>query len=342
LTGLVSGKNNITMKRITFLLPLLMLLLSSAAQEKIIFDTDFGGDADDLGALAMLHGFVDNGECELLAVMLWTNEKYAVPAVDAVNRFYGHPDTPIGVRAGGTHVNENAHTKVLADNFPYEQSYSDVPPATKLYRKILAENEDSSIVLVTVGPLLNIKLLLESGPCEFSPLTGKELLHQKVKQMVVMGGQYPKGDWEWNFNGDMPGVTKYVFDHIELPVVFSGYELGLKIKTGSVFNQIPSDHPLYVGYHHFSKHAPWMKDNYKGKILDNASYDQTAVLYAVKGGLDKWWVKIEKGYNKIGHEGENEWIEAGKGKVDHSYLKLTAKPEKMAEIIESLMLFDLK
>ena len=36
-----------------------MLFLSSIlhAQTKIIFDTDFGGDADDLGAIAMLHEF---------------------------------------------------------------------------------------------------------------------------------------------------------------------------------------------------------------------------------------------------------------------------------------------
>ncbi|MCF8362587.1 MAG: nucleoside hydrolase [Prolixibacteraceae bacterium] len=330
------------MKRIAILLPLLLVLLNSAAQEKIIFDTDFGGDADDLGALAMLHGFVDSGECDLLAVMLWTNEKYAVPAVDAVNRYYGHPDIPIGVRAGGTHINKNAHTKVLADNFHYEQTYSDVPSTTKLYRKILAESDDSSIVLVTVGPLLNIQLLLKSEPCEYSSLTGKELLHQKVKEMVVMGGQYPKGDWEWNFNGDMPGVTKYVFDHIELPVVFSGYELGLKIKTGSVFNQIPNDHPLYVGYHHFSKHAPWMKENYDGKILDNASYDQTAVLYAVKGGVGEWWTKVEEGCNKIGEEGDNKWVHVGCENKRHAYLKLKEEPEKIAETIEALMMYDLK
>lgn len=330
------------MKKTLFFLLSLMILFRAPAQEKIIFDTDFGGDADDLGALAMLHGMIDSDECDLLGIMLWTNEKYAVPAVDAVNRFYGHPDIPIGVRAGGTHINEDAHTKILADSLSYNLTYSDVPSTTKLYRKILAENEDTSIVLVTVGPLLNIKLLLESGPCEYSSLTGKELLHQKVKEMVVMGGQYPSGEWEWNFNGDMPGVTKYVFDRIHLPVVFSGYEVGLKIKTGKVFNNIPKDHPLYLGYHHFSKHAPWMKDNYKGKILDNASYDQTTVLYAVKGGLGKWWIKMDNGYNEVCNEGENKWIESKREKTRHSYLKLIEEPEKMAEIIESLMMYGLK
>ncbi len=328
------------MKKLLILLLSLMLLINVAAQVKIIFDTDFGGDADDLGALAMLHGFVNNSECDLLAVMLWTNEKYAVPAVDAINRYYGNPNVPIGVRAGGTYVSETTHNKILADNFPHKLKYEDVLSTTELYRKVLAENDDNSVVLVTVGPLLNIKLLLESGPCDYSPLTGKELLHQKVKEMVVMGGQFPSGDWEWNFNGGMPGVTKFVFEQIDLPVVFSGYEIGVKIKTGDVFNEINKNHPLYIGYYHFSEHASWMSDYFvEGRITANSTYDQTAVLYAVRGGLGEWWEKVEGGYNKSDNDGGNVWVEGVK--TNHSYLKLIAEPGDMADLIDSLMLHDL-
>jgi hypothetical protein len=52
-------------------------------QVKIIFDTDHGGDADDLGALVMLHNLHNRGECELLAVMSWSTEQYVIPAMDA-------------------------------------------------------------------------------------------------------------------------------------------------------------------------------------------------------------------------------------------------------------------
>ncbi|MDA3815816.1 MAG: nucleoside hydrolase [Prolixibacteraceae bacterium] len=330
-------KNKLVLLAITIL-----LYISSTAQVKIIFDTDFGGDADDLGALAMLHGFVENGDCNLLGIMIWNTEKYVVPAVDAVNRFYKHPNIPIGIRSGQPSRTDFNHTKIIADNLPNQLSYNDVPEVVSLYRKILSENDDSSIVLVTVGPLSNIKDLIQSEGDDYSPLTGKALLHQKVKEMVVMGGQYPEGENEWNFNGNMPGVSSFVFDQIELPVVFSGYELGLKIKTGSVFNQIPKNHPLYLGFHYFSEHAPWMKENYDGKILDNASYDQTAVLYAVKGGLGKWWRKVNYGYNDVGNNGDNKWVDEEHENKKHAYLKLTEDPEKMSEIIESLMMFDLK
>ena len=66
--------------RFALVLPVLILLIAYPAfgQVKIIFDTDFGGDADDLGALVMLHNLHGRGECELLAVMSWSTEQYVI------------------------------------------------------------------------------------------------------------------------------------------------------------------------------------------------------------------------------------------------------------------------
>ena len=60
---------------------ILMFSVCPSAQVNIIFDTDFGGDVDDLGALAMLHHLVDKNECKLLGVMCWSTEQYAVSAL---------------------------------------------------------------------------------------------------------------------------------------------------------------------------------------------------------------------------------------------------------------------
>jgi hypothetical protein len=129
-----------------------------------------------------------------------------------------------------------------------------------LYREILSKQEDNSVRIVTVGPLANIRDLLMSGPDEFSELSGKELIEKKVEKFVIMGGKFPEGDDEWNFNGNMPGVTRYVLENITVPVVFSGFEIGLIIHTGPRFHELDPGHPLYVGYMHFSKYASWMKD----------------------------------------------------------------------------------
>lgn len=86
---------------------------------------------------------------------------------------------------------------------------------------------------------------------------------------MILGGQFPEGVKEWNFDGQMPGVAKFVIPNISVPVTFLGYEIGLMIKTGEVFNHIKPNSPLYVAFMHFSLNAPWIKENYKGKILDN-------------------------------------------------------------------------
>ncbi len=310
------------------------------SQPKIIFDTDFGGDADDLGALSMLHGFHQSGEAELLAVMIWNREEYSVAGVDATNRFYGHPDIPISVREGEPHSLDWNFSRAIAQKLPYERTNQDVPGAVDLYRKILVSHEDNSVIIVTVGPLANIQNLLQSGPDRHSDLTGKELFHQKVEKMVVMGGEYPTGRQEWNFWGNMEGVTQYVFDHVEVPVVFLGYEIGVRIQTGEIFNKLPEDHPLYLGFYHFSKYAPWMKDRFEGRILNNATYDQTAVLYAVRGGVDEYWEKVEGGRNEIDFDGRNRWVD---GEVtNQSYMRLIVDPDVIARTIEELMLFDVK
>ncbi len=332
MTTLINSKNLI--RPLLILAMMLPALLS--AQVKVIFDTDFGGDADDLGALAMLHHFIDRKECQLLAIMSWQLEENAVAGIDAVNRYYKHPNIPIGSRKGTMHFTDWNHSKPIADHFSSTLRAQDVPDATSLYRSILAKADDDEIVIITVGPLKNIQDLLLSKPDSISELSGSALVHQKVKEFVIMGGQFPSGKSEWNFNGNMPGVTEYVLDKIKVPVTFSGYEIGLGIKTGEVFNSIDQNSPLYIGYKHFSKNASWINQNYKGKILGNATYDQTAVLYAVRGGIGTLWDRIEGGYCQPDKTGGNQWI-AGP-KTHHSYLRLKASNEEMAKLIETLML----
>jgi hypothetical protein len=155
----------------------------------------------------------------------------------------------------------------------------------------------------------------------------------------MMGGQFPEGKNEWNFNGNMPGVTKFVLEHLEVPVTFSGYEIGVQIKTGAILNERGKNTPLYAGFKYFSEHAPWMKDYYQGKVLDNASYDQTAVIYAVEKGVGTYWNRISDGICVADSTGGNRWIPGEKGR--HAYLELIAEPEEIAALIESLMLNDL-
>ncbi len=326
------------LRKIAFSILIFSWITALNSQIPVIFDTDFGGDADDLGALVMLHHLVDRGECELLGVMCWSTEIFAVPAIDAINRYYGHGDIPIGVRKEGSHRTDWNYSRPIAEKFSYELEQQDAEDCTTLYRRILSRAEDHSVVLVTVGPLKNIENLIRSAPDDLSPLNGKELIRSKVMEAVIMGGKFPEGENEWNFNGDMPGVTRFVLENLKVPVTFTGFEVGVRIKTGEVFNELPPEHPLHVGFMHFSAQSPWMKSNFKGRILDNSSYDQTAVLYAVRKGVGTYWRRITGGYCQADNHGGNRWVESGEPPYDHAYLQLIQEPEELAILIESIML----
>ncbi|MEL7222229.1 MAG: hypothetical protein AAGJ93_12975, partial [Bacteroidota bacterium] len=126
--------------------------------------------------------------------------------------------------------------------------------------------------------------------------------------------------------------------NLDLPITFTGFDLGASLKTGEVFNALPKDTPLYLGFRHFGEHAPWMKDQFKGKIFDNATFDQTAVLYAVRRGLGNYWHKVDDGYCVADSTGGNRWV--AKADSKHAYLVLDKPIEEMEQELEDFMLGD--
>ena len=91
---------------------------------KVILDTDMGGggcqDADDVGTLALANAMVDNGEVELLAILLNTLSTYSARVIGILQSFYGKEDVPIGVYVGTNKTRPkylrrtHSYTKVLS------------------------------------------------------------------------------------------------------------------------------------------------------------------------------------------------------------------------------------
>ena len=72
---------------------------STQSPARIILDTDMDSDCDDAGALALLHVLADHGEAKILAVAASSLYRWSVPCIEAINRYYGRPDLPIGPRS---------------------------------------------------------------------------------------------------------------------------------------------------------------------------------------------------------------------------------------------------
>jgi len=297
----------------------------AAAPVKLIHDTDIESDVDDVGTVALLHALADRGEVELLAMGVSAKFEWCAPCLDALNTYYGRPDIPIGVVKGPGVRADSRYARKIAEEFPHDlKSADEAPDAALLYRRVLAGQPDQSVVIVTVGFLTNVANLLKTEPDEHSPLEGKELVAKKVKAWVCMGGKFPRGK-EWNVFRDA-AASKYAIENFPRPIVFSGYEIGSRVKTGAKLRETPKTNPIRRAY-----------ELYNG-LNNRESWDQTAALFAVRGldgGLVDFWDVETTGYCHVEPDGTTEWRDAPD--KDHTYLVEKKPPEEVAAVIEALM-----
>ena len=251
---------------------------------KIIFDTDIGNDVDDALALGLLHALADRGGCELLGVTITRSDELAGPFVVAVNTFYGRPNVPIGfIRA----KLEKDPSKFLplaevrdGDQLRYPHNLkrsSDAPDALRLLRRLLGAQPDGGVVLVQVGYFSNFAALLDTPADEASPLTGRELVKQKVKLLSVMAGAFQTIEHnnhflEFNVYSDLPAAQKLARDW-PTPIVWSGFEIGIALPYPAV--SIERDF-RYVAHHPLAE----AYQLYSPTPHERPTWDLTSALYA--------------------------------------------------------------
>jgi len=301
----------------------------------VIFDSDMGPDYDDVGAIALLHAFADQGKAKILATIASTKYPGVAAVLNAFNTYFKKPQIPVGVPKGwALELRDTQHwTDSVIVNYPQRRRQNDdAEDAVVLYRKILAAQPDNSVTIVTVGFLTNLDNLLKSQPDKYSPLDGKALVKKKVAKLVSMAGKFPAGN---EFNVDQhAAASKNVFENWPVPVVFSGFEIGAKIKCG-----LPLIHNEHI------KKSP-VKDVFRISIPmaaeDSAgrmSWDETAVLVAILG--TEAYYNLQCGKMSVDAKtGANTWMNDDKG--NQCYLVEKAKPEVVQELINNLMMHEPK
>ena len=325
-------------EKLSLVLVFLMLVSGfawSAQPVKVIFDSDMGPDFDDVGAITVLHALAAKGECEILATVASDGYRYIAPTLEVFNRYFGRPEIPVGAPGSGAptlscpnHWNDSLVVKYL----PRMKTNADYPSATEVYRRVLSKQPDKSVVIVTVGFLSNLADLLKSGPDKNSSLSGKDLVAQKVKKWVAMAGAFPEGS-EFNVN-QHPDASEYVVKNWPSPVLFSGFEIGVKIMTGSkVAVSGSKNSPVHWAY-------KYCLETYDKKpIMTRNSWDHTAVLCAVRNPEDYFYV-IKDGTFVCNPDGSNGWNPDKNS--NHSFLVHKYPYQKIAAILDDLMLYEPK
>ena len=277
----------------------------------IILDTDIGPWPDDVAALAYLHSYADHNKLELLAVMANNAYEGIVAVIDAMNTYFNRTHIPIGITKDSSAVRDQGvigWPQYVVDNFPHPnyQLNSQAYDAVKLYRKVLADADDYSVTILSIGYFNNLANLLKSPSDEYSDLNGRQLIELKVRNLVAMAGEFPSGA-ETNIRDQIEAASGALLNW-PTPVTFSGEEIGRDIECGlnlidpnnNNITYMPKSPVGMMFQMAYQYDGDWTWGHY-------GCYDPTAALITVRGvqpmfenvpgmiGIDpvngtNWWV----------------------------------------------------
>ncbi|HTN08080.1 nucleoside hydrolase [Agriterribacter sp.] len=296
---------------------------ATAANEPlpVIFETDMGNDIDDALALDMLYKYADQKMVKLLAVSSNKNNPSSAVYLDIMNTWYGYPEIPVGKVVNGANSEHDAvnYTRVVAAYQPaFKTTTKDTaayPESVALYRRVLSEAADHSVVIISVGFSTNLARLLHSAPDVHTDLNGKELVAKKVILLSVMAGNFEgKKMKEYNVVKDVPAARK-LFKEWPTEIVVSPFEVGEQIRypATSILSDFnwAAHHPMVIAYKSYAK-MPY----------DRQTWDLTAVLYAVEGAKN-YFSFSERGTIEVITDASTAFTPNPTGK--HRYLKVNAE-----------------
>mgnify|MGYP004444505899 CR=1 FL=1 len=241
---------------------------SQPRPEWVIVETDLASSFDDIIALDMLHRANLRGQYDLKAVMVNREGPENARFADIMNCYYKHSEIPIGTVRNGVknpplfidywkmgYPDRFAGEPRLATSLTDAQ-LEQLPNAEALYRKLLAQAPDSFVNIVSIGFTTNLARLLQSQPDEYSPLSGKDLVAQKVKALYIQAGDFgddPEPDF--NFRQD-PDNARTVMSLWPSAIYFSPMNAGQSYQyppqdvLADLEDAGMKDSPVYHAYAH--------------------------------------------------------------------------------------------
>ena len=207
----------------------------------LIVDTDIGSSTDDLFALEMAYHYASQGKCKLLGVVVDREGEDCAACTDVMNTYFGYGNVPIALVRNGI-----ANPKVFIDykalpgykkpdgTLMFQSSvadYSSLPDGWQLYRQLLAAQPDKSVSICSIGFVICLAQLLESGADEYSPLSGVELVRQKVKCLYLQGTRFKEQKVSYNlFQCINFAETFFRLWPSDVDIIFSPGDVGDRIE----------------------------------------------------------------------------------------------------------------
>lgn len=243
-----------------------------------ILSTDWWTDCDDAVAVRLACRAHKRGEIELMGVCLNAAAPDALRSLDAFLTLEGVENLPIAIDLEGTDFTGTPvyqplfahHPSRFTDNAQGENPVS-------FYRRLLSSCTEKAEI-AEIGFPQTLTALLASSPDEYSPLTGMELVKEKVAHLWIMAGKWDKdGEKEHNFcnNARSRKAAKTLCEIWPTPVTFLGFEVGITVVTGKHLKK--EDHLKELMTYHGSENGryswdPMLIHLFLSRTPENAGY----------------------------------------------------------------------
>ena len=265
-------------------------------QRGVILSTDICADCDDVGAVALLHVYSKEYGFPILGMINSSSQELGTRTLYALNRYVGRGDIPLGEWRGEPIFSDPAlscYTGVIAERFG--QNAPRGCESTSLYRRLLSEADEDSVIIITIGAFNDLAALMESHSDEHSPLSGIELIAKKVHHVVSMACR--DGAREFNVR-HAPNAARLVLERSPCPIYISEFSVGKTVITGFDPSAGTEENPYFLSY----KLYP-----YYGECQD-ASFDLTAVQFAVLGEGELYSLSEPRGIRFFSAEGSPDGV----------------------------------
>lgn len=307
----------------------------------IIFDTDFGGDIDDLPSLALLLwaeriGLVDIVGIVSVAPRSGTKDGVtynAISAMDAVCNYFGVSDMAFGTNKEMSSKTSN-YCKSCCEFEHTITDISNIEDAPTFYRRALSSlplGEKCTVVIT--GQTNAFSRFLSSSADSFSNLNGIELAREKIDKLVIMGGTYPTGSKETNFSAyEATPHTYNILENYPNEIYFVGGEMWDTHCGNILYDENLTWSILYQGMNEFMTNAfnngnnQWgyttLEETWHGKSY---AWDCLATMLACENNLAVTGLRLIRGTNSINNDsnsedyGKNTWVDSDTGK--HYYVR---------------------
>ena len=287
-------------------------------QRKIIIDTDWWTDCDDVAAVAMACRLMKRGVWSISGIILNACMEYSAASLDGLLRseLSAEHGVRIGIDADGTDFGGSPpYQKRMAEKCGSRMKNSDCESSVRVYRKLLADSADGETDIIEIGYEQVLAGLLRSPADDISPLDGRELMRRKVGTLWVMGGLWAEGrenNFARNIRASRAAAELWnAKDGYDGRTVFLGYEVGESVITAPR----PNDEILYGAFH-----------DYNLSVV-RPSWDPLTVLLAAAAdgasdaAIQKAGYEAVHGAAYVSQDGSNTFMESPDGK--HIFVRKT-------------------